>query len=164
MTHLFNRQKKISLFTSLVNLRYRDELSSLNAIQFVGGAAGTLNTPKSMISLVNLSGYSGKSLAIYANGNDKYLAGGRFTSYFKPIPFIHIHPSVSAGLSYSSYLGESFGIKRKDGVVDFTMGLRRRVGKSWDISAKTMYVSSNSTVNLYDYDRLNASLSIKRTF
>ena len=164
LNHRFSKQRKIGLFSSLVNLRYRNEMSSLNSIQLVGGSSATFSSQKNVISLANLSGFVGKSYAIYANGNSKNLAGGRIGIYFNPIPTILVQPGVSVGVAYTAYDNEVFGLKRRDGVVDTSFSLQRRFAKKWDLNLSTMYVKSNSTVNLYDFDRINASLSIKRNF
>lgn len=159
-----SKSNQLSAFSSVSYLSYRNDLSNLNALQLVAGSAITISKPKSIISMTNLSAYLGKSLATHRDGDNKNLAGVRASGYLKQIPLIRVRPGLSTGVSYSQFSGKTFDIKRRDGVIDVTASLSRTFDKSWHISTNLAYIKSNSTVNLYDFSRLNGYVGIKRAF
>jgi tetratricopeptide (TPR) repeat protein len=76
--------------------------------------------------------------------------------------------AVSAGLNgeYRDYNDQDplFGQGRLDAQIDASLGLRAAIGTGLTLRPRLTYTRNDSNLELYDYDRVTASISIRKEF
>lgn len=147
-------------------LDYEDsQLGLLDADRYLAGLSVT------RLNIGNSSGRIGGALLVGKDdarrpgspyGNDRY--GARlFASWL-----IQSQSSVYVELSdmKSDYDGPFFGANRKDELLTATvaMDFQNFPASKWSVAPRVRYMKSDSDVSLYDYDRVEAVVYIRRSF
>ncbi len=154
-----------NLFSSLSNIDFGTELSERNAMQFIAGGGFSIKPKRLYAPTLHLSSLAGKYHPKESGSkHEKYLAGGRIVlnkkfKLFKPGSF-----SVSGGAMYSDYVGLFSSTERKEVLVDGSFNIALNPNRYWELFFNSSYTRNLSTVNLFDYSRLNTSAGIKYTF
>jgi outer membrane protein len=95
-------------------------------------------------------------------GNDRF--GARFFGSVVMRPQV----TMLAELSHmtTKYDGAFFGTSRNDDQVGFTLSLDLRdlPARNWNVTPRLRYVLNDSSVSLYEYDRFEAVLFLRRAF
>jgi len=81
------------------------------------------------------------------------------TSYWKRLTL-----TFKAGVLYSRYHGQFFGIDRDERQTNLGMDVRYRAARHWDFGLYADLTSSWSSIALYQYDRVVVGVNIKRNF
>jgi len=155
----------LDLFSSLSNIDFGTELSERNAMQFIAGGGFSIKPKRLYAPTLHLSTLAGKYHPKESNSiHEKYLAGGRIIlnkrfKLFKPGNF-----SVSGGAMYSDYVGLFSSSERREVLVDGSFNIALNPNRYWELSINSSYIRNLSTVDLFDYSRLNTSAGIKYTF
>ena len=143
----------------------QDSLKSLDADRYLAGLA---------VTRLNIGSNSGRVGAALLFGKDDARSEGspysndRFGARLFASWLIQSQSSVYLELSdmTSDYDGQFFGSSRKDEVLTATVALdfQNFPAEKWSVAPRVRYMKSDSDVSLYEYDRVEAVVYIRRSF
>ena len=162
---LATRNDQVALFTQANRLRHPGSLSAQDADQVLLGATWLRN--------LGSSGRTRLSLTLLGGVEDA--RGGRLDGD-KDIVGLRgglqhlVHGDVllvaSGGWRQDSYddINTGFNSKREDTPLDLSLSLDWRLGADWRLRPALSYLDNDSNIPLNDYDRFEASLTVRRDF
>ncbi|MGA7984623.1 MAG: tetratricopeptide repeat protein [Burkholderiales bacterium] len=73
---------------------------------------------------------------------------------------------LSAGTQRGKYrtTNAAFGVRREDDLSDITVGLTWSFGAGWSLRGQLQYMKNKSNIVLYEFDRTDASLTLRKDF
>jgi len=155
----------LDLYSSLSNIDFGTELSERNAMQFIAGGGFSIKPKRLYAPTLHLSSLAGKYHPKESDSiHEKYLAGGRIILNKKFRLLTSGSFSISSGAMYSDYVGLFSSSERKEVLVDGSFYIALNPNRYWELFLKSSYTRNLSTVDLFDYSRLNTSAGIKYTF
>lgn len=77
-----------------------------------------------------------------------------------------VSANISVGVQNSEYgaVQEAFGVVRNDDIYLAGLDLIKLGGKAWSLNARYSYIRNDSNITLYDYERHQYQLSVRREF
>jgi hypothetical protein len=147
-------------------LEYQPEgLQILDANRYLAGLSLTrlnIGEHSGRIGLAFLGGKDEAKRSGSPYGNDRY--GARLFASWLLMPQSSIYVELSE--MSTNYDGQFFGASRKDGLFGATVALdfQNFPAARWSVAPRVRYMKSDSNVALYEYDRVEAVIYVRRTF
>ena len=155
----------LGLNASATNLRFSDSLSEKNSVQTMFGTSFTKKSKKSHIPSINFALFVGENIprgSLKSSG--KNIVGGRVGLQQRVQWHLPIFVNLSSGILYSSHKEQYFEENRDDVLADLSLSASVRPWKSWETSLKTAISKNESSIELYQYTRINTLMSIRKFF
>ncbi|HVY06819.1 MAG TPA: tetratricopeptide repeat protein [Burkholderiales bacterium] len=156
---------QLSLNTQYTEYRHLSELLTVNDFDQALGSIGWLHVLASGRTLfsINLNGGHEDAVGGRPDG-DALLLGGRLFGQTALTDKVGIF--ATAGAQRSKYKDEnvSFGETRADWLYDVTIGMNWQFASKWSLRPQVTYTKNNSNIPLYDFDRLDMALNLRRDF
>lgn len=174
-SHEFSPSNQLKLFVQLAKYRFVDMVMQVNDYdQQVAGAgwlhvladgkttlfgslySGTENEVSTLITQATPTG--GRSDG--AKRFNGMRVGGQTAALGKATLY------ANAGMQLGDYSKENvyFQRLRKDRVLDVTLGAKKHWGKLWTLRPQLSYTRNDSNIAIYEYDRTDVSVTIRRDF
>ncbi len=161
----FNERARASAFVQMVRLDYPGQ-DIRDANRYVGGvgASYAFDYPRSPVGYLSLYGGTEDERAsgVPHLGHDLYgfRAGGEMALFEKTQGFVGLN------LEFREYGGpEPFFLETRDDTrLEFRAGASYRPAAEWSVTPQVSYVTNDSDVALYDYDRIIAAVIVRKEF
>ena len=155
----------LGLNASVTNLRFSESLSEKNSVQTMFGTNLTKKSKKPNIPSVNFTLFVGENIPRgNQKSNGKNITGGRVGLQQRVKWHLPIFVNLSSGILYSTYKEQYFAKDRDDVLADLSLSVSIRPWKSWETTLKTAISKNESSVELYQYTRINTLMSIRKFF
>lgn len=170
--HNLDRRNQLALFGQYTMLRYGHDktgvdLSSQDVNQTVIGGGWIHALDDAGQKILFLSAYSGQERTTgpvdRIDGDQRFWGarlGGQMTLYPK------LEAYALAGVKFGNYtfMNILFGDYRYDEQYDLSVGFNWRPVQDWTVRPQVSYTRVDSNMALYDYDRIDASVTLRRDF
>jgi hypothetical protein len=164
--HNLSDTSQVSVFGQWTDLSYPTQ-GVRDAERTIAGVAYAQSLQFAYSPVVFVSGYFGSEKEKAANvpwlGHDPLglRAGVQLT--LQPE---RLFVSGYAGYEERHYGGQEplFGVARKDRQIDLRVGMQWRFAPGWSLNPQIAYTDNRSSVNLFQYDRTVASVSLRKDF
>lgn len=161
-----NQSNQLSAYIQQTRLAYYQNQSIRDADRFVGGLSYAHVFSGDLTPVVYISVYAGNEDERESNvpflGHDLY--GIRVGTQMTLKPNLVMY--ANAAYEKREYGGDDpiFLTQREDRQHDFSIGARYFPNKSWVIKPQISYIDTESNIVINEFDRLLASISIRRDF
>lgn len=163
---LLDPSNQVSLFGQYSRIRYPDGTLITNEVNQTLAGAGWLHAIEHPLHpILFASVYDGieKEIIVSTDGN-KRITGLRIGSQLSLQEDIDLFASISAQDSRYDRESLAFQTYRRDKQYDFNLGLAWRADKDWSIKPVLAYTHNDSNQGIYEYDRVDFSVTLRRSF
>ncbi len=156
---------RMSAFLQLIRLDYPSQ-DLRDSTRYVGGLGLSHAFAVKRTPVVYASAYGGtedeRSSGVPHLGHDLY--GLRLGGQLRLLPQVQAYAAVNA--EFRDYGGpEPFFLRTRDDTrVEAKLGFDFRPAKAWTVAPQLSYVSNDSNVVIYDYDRTLFAVTVRREF
>ena len=163
---LLDPSNQVSLFGQYSRIRYPDgTLASYEVNQTLAGVGWLHAIEHALHPILFASVHDGieKEIIVSTDGN-KRMTGLRVGSQLSMQKDIDLFASISAQENRYDRESMAFQTYRRDKQYDFNLGLSWRADKDWSIKPVLAYTHNDSNQGIYEYDRVDLSVSLHRDF
>lgn len=170
--HNLNRRNQLAVFGQYTMLRYGHDktgvdLSSQDVNQTVIGGGWIHALDDAGQKILFLSIYDGQEHTtgpVDRIDGDQRFWGTRFGGQMTLNPKLDAY--AVAGVKFGNYtlMNILFGDYRYDEQYDLSLGMNWRPVQNWTLRPQVSYTRVDSNMALYDYDRIDASVTLRRDF
>lgn len=166
LRHAADAKTQVIGFAQVSEIKYlQDSMASYGSTQTIVGLGLVRSLEAKGKPVVFSSVYAGDDTATRNRGDGDRDIFGLRGGYQRSL---HDDLDITATLSaqYSGYqrLNLLFREYRKDIQYDFGLGLNWRLPQNWQLRPQLAYTRSDSNIKLYDYDRYELSLTLRKDF
>ncbi len=164
--HAFDERNIASLVGSHNRLRFPDPtLAGNNVNQTIVGAGWGRNFNAEGTTFVFSSAYYGNENATNDRvDGDRRLFGLRLLAQYGISHGWDTYASVAAQISDYDTENFVFAATRKDRLYELALGIIWRPQRDWSLRPQIAYTRNHSNIQIYDYDRYDLSLTLRREF
>jgi tetratricopeptide (TPR) repeat protein len=163
--HNLNQTQQITVFGQYANLKYPDQRVR-DARRWIGGLAYAQALALKYAPVFYVSAYGGEEKerdAAFPSVGHQPLGlrvGGQLAMAGSTYAF------ASASYEHRRYNGTdpTFLAVRKDDQIDYRLGLTWSFAKDWSLTPQVQHTRNQSNIELNEYDRTLASVSVRRDF
>lgn len=161
-----NERNQSTLFGQFGELRYPNPgLSSNDVDQTLIGGGWTLALDPASRAMMSLGGYVGYEREVGGRvDGDRKLYSVRMSGQIGVGAQLDLYASLAAQRGDYQDANPLFVIRRTERQYDVVAGAAWRFAKDWSLRPQLAYTHNTSNILLYDYDRIDASLTLRREF
>jgi hypothetical protein len=142
-----------------------DGLEILDADRYLAGLSLTrlnIGDHSGRVGVVLLAGTDNAKRSTSPYGNDRFGARLYASWLLRPQASIYVELSQMS----TDYDGRFFGASRKDDLFGASVALdfQNFPFAKWSVAPRVRYMKSDSNISLYEYDRVEAVLYVRRSF
>lgn len=163
--HLLTKQDQLSVNAGATRYRFIPDALQVNDFNLYQLAVGWLRGAADGSSVFGLTVLAGREKATNGRADgDKPLWGVRFTAQTA------LSGSVGAfflgGIQRGKYsdVNALFDTKRVDSLYNVTAGITWSFAKNWSLRPQVVYYKNKSNLPLFEYDRTDVSVNLRRDF
>jgi hypothetical protein len=166
LRHAFDARTQIIGFGQTSEIRYLQTGSQFySSIQMLAGLGFVRNLEGSGNPLVFGSVFAGDDIATRRRGDgDKEIVGARIGYQRMLRDDLDVQATLSVQSNEYQRANPLFRDYRKDVQYDLGMGLNWRFSKDWSLKPQLNYTRADSNFKIYDYDRYELSLTLRKDF
>jgi hypothetical protein len=166
--HLFNPANQLSLFGQYARFRFEQSISVNNFDQSTYGA-NWLHIVNEGKGLVMASLFTGDERApLRADGGKRFNGlrlGGQMQLNEKTELFAGLGAQFSKyDVANAAFSSPTESVVRDDKQYDANVGINWRYDKLWTLRPQIAYMRNNSNIVIYQFDRTDVSITIRRDF
>lgn len=161
-----NERNQFTLFGQYSVLRYPNPRLTPNDVnQTLAGGGWTHVLDAASRATVSLGGYAGYEREVGGRvDGDRKLYGVRVSGQMGIGAQIDLYASAAAQRGDYREENPLFLTLRAERQYDVAAGLAWRFAKDWSLRPQLTYTRNKANITLYDYDRIEASLTLRRDF
>lgn len=165
LRYLVTNQDQLTVSALANRFLYRPQALVVNDFDLYQGAVGWLravNNGRGAVGVVAVGGYQNATEG-RSDGNEIYF-GARLT--LQNAFTDRIGGFLLAGIQQGNYQQENaqFGITRRDKLYDVTAGVTWTFAPGWSLRPQVIYVKNDSNISLYEFDRTDISVNVRKDF
>lgn len=166
LRHAADAKTQVIGFAQVSEIKYlQDSMASYGSTQTIVGLGLVRSLEAKGNPVVFGSVYAGDDTATRNRGDgDRDIFGLRGGYHRSLRDDLDVHATLSAQYSGYQRLNLLFREYRKDIQYDFGLGLNWRLPQNWQFRPQLAYTRSDSNIKLYDYDRYELSLTLRKDF
>ena len=166
--HLLNPANQLSAFGQYARYRFESDISVNNFNQSTYGA-NWLHVSSDGKGLVSASLFTGDESAPLRADGDKRFNGLRFGGQMQLNARTELFAGLGAQFSKYEQANAAFSsptesLTRDDKQYDASLGLNWHYDKLWTVRPQIAYMRNNSNIVIYQFDRTDVSVTIRRDF
>ncbi|MGE5791971.1 MAG: tetratricopeptide repeat protein [Bacteroidota bacterium] len=163
--YLVTNQDQITVSALANRFVYRPDALVVNDFDLYQGSAGWLravNNGRGAVGLALIGGYQNATEGRV--DGDQAFFGGRLT--LQNAFTDRIGAFVLGGMQQGNYrqVNAQFGLTRRDTLYDVTAGVTWSFAPGWSLRPQVIYVKNDSNISLYEFDRTDISVNVRRDF
>lgn len=166
--HLINPANQLSTFGQFARYRFEPTISVNDFDQTTVGMnwAHIFHDGKGFLSTTL---FSGKDDAPLRADGDKSFVGLRFGGQVQLSEKVDLFASLggqsgSYRLVNAAFSSPTESVKRSDRQYDASIGINWRLAKDWTLRPQVSYLRNNSNIVIYEHNRTDVSITIRRDF
>jgi tetratricopeptide (TPR) repeat protein len=163
--YLVTNQDQLTVGALANRFLYRPSALVVNDFDLYQGSAGWLravNNGRGAVGLALIGGYQNATEG-RADG-DQAFVGGRLT--LQNAFTDRIGGFLLGGAQEGNYrqTNAQFGLRRRDTLYDVTAGVTWSFAPGWSLRPQVIYVKNDSNISLYEFDRTDISVNLRKDF
>ena len=166
--HMFSQTSQLSTFGQYVQYRFDPAISVNDFDQSTYGVnwLRLVNDGKGLLAATLLTG--DERAPLRADGGKRF-NGLRFGGQWKISEKVDLFGSIGAQfseyeLANAAFSSPTLAVTREDKQYDANLGINWHMDKDWTLRPQVAYLRNNSNIVIYQHDRTDVSLTVRRDF
>jgi tetratricopeptide (TPR) repeat protein len=159
-------RNQLSLFAQDSRIRYLPaDIVSFSGDQAIAGAGWLHSFDDAGRAYVFGGAYGGRDRATeQRDDGDKAILGIRVAAQWITGGASEAFAYASAASGRYNQVNTTFGVQRRDVQYDAGIGINWRFAQDWSLRPQAAYTHNDSNIELYDYNRYDLSITLRRDF